>query len=213
MQPSNSTNSPASSEQPDALICAGYKWLFGPYSFSFGYFGEFFDDGQPVEESWMNRVHSDQFSGLTTLQTTYRPKAQRYNMGESSDFIHAAILQDALDQLLRWGVGRVREYALTLGGELVAGLAELTRLGGDRACCRILAESCRSAHLIAVQLPEAWVTEAPLVVEALRSKNVFLSLRGQVLRISLSVFNSSDDIRALLEELSRLLLPSSAAEI
>ncbi|CAE7502291.1 ycbU, partial [Symbiodinium microadriaticum] len=110
----------------------GYKWVFGPYSLSFGYFGEFFDGGVPVEESWMNRVDSHQFSSLTNLKTEYRPKAQRYNMGESSDFIHAAILQDALKQLLRWRVAKVQDYARALSGELVAGLADLAKKGGER---------------------------------------------------------------------------------
>jgi len=41
--------------QPDALICGGYKWLFGPYSMGVGYISEMFDNGKPVEESWMNR--------------------------------------------------------------------------------------------------------------------------------------------------------------
>ncbi len=50
--------------QPDALICAGYKWLLGPYSIGLAYFGEFFDEGVPVEESWMHRMESDNFAKL-----------------------------------------------------------------------------------------------------------------------------------------------------
>jgi hypothetical protein len=58
------------------LVCAAYKWLFGPYSIGFGYYSAFFDDGIPLEESWMNRVGSDNFAGLTSLQAQYRPLAQ-----------------------------------------------------------------------------------------------------------------------------------------
>jgi len=39
--------------QPDALICAAYKWLFGPYNFGFAYYGEKFDNGVPIEENWI----------------------------------------------------------------------------------------------------------------------------------------------------------------
>ena len=31
--------------QPDALICATYKWLLGPYSLGLSYFGPRFDEG------------------------------------------------------------------------------------------------------------------------------------------------------------------------
>ncbi len=36
--------------QPDALICATYKWLLGPYSVSLAYFGPRFDDDVPLED-------------------------------------------------------------------------------------------------------------------------------------------------------------------
>ena len=35
--------------QPDALICAGYKWLFGPYGCAYAYYGRCFDNGEPIE--------------------------------------------------------------------------------------------------------------------------------------------------------------------
>lgn len=63
------------------------------YTTGFAYFGSFFDDGVPVEETWMNRLNSDKFSELTNLQTSYRPKAQRYNMGEFSMFENTIMLQ------------------------------------------------------------------------------------------------------------------------
>jgi selenocysteine lyase/cysteine desulfurase len=39
--------------QPDALVCAGYKWLLGPYSIGLAYYSEYFDEGTPIEESWL----------------------------------------------------------------------------------------------------------------------------------------------------------------
>ena len=29
--------------KPDALVCAAYKWLMGPYGFAVTYYGDFFD--------------------------------------------------------------------------------------------------------------------------------------------------------------------------
>jgi selenocysteine lyase/cysteine desulfurase len=199
--------------QPDALICAGYKWMFGPYSLSFGYFGEFFDNGVPVEESWMNRQDSHVFSSLTNLTQHYRPKAQRYNMGESSDFIHVAMMCDSLRQLLEWRVSSVRDYARELSEELVEGLAVIA---GDRhgdQCCRALPASYRAPHLIAIMLPKGWEEDAGTVVGVLKSRGVFLSLRGPVLRVSVNVFNDRDDVQALLDELQRILFVCDESDV
>ena len=37
--------------RPDALVCAAYKWLLGPYSTGLAYFGPVFDHGTPIEEN------------------------------------------------------------------------------------------------------------------------------------------------------------------
>ncbi|MDH3711661.1 MAG: aminotransferase class V-fold PLP-dependent enzyme, partial [Cyclobacteriaceae bacterium] len=63
---------------PDALICAGYKWLLGPYSLALAYFGPAFDGGIPLEENWINRIGSDDFKGLVRYQEQYHPYAVRY---------------------------------------------------------------------------------------------------------------------------------------
>ena len=72
--------------QPDALICATYKWLLGPYSLGFAYFGSYFDNGSPIEESWLNRKNSEDFSELTNYNDDYKDGANRYCMGESANF-------------------------------------------------------------------------------------------------------------------------------
>ena len=50
--------------QPDALIVAAYKWLLGPYSTAVAYLGPRFDDGVPLEETWLGRAGSDDFKSL-----------------------------------------------------------------------------------------------------------------------------------------------------
>ena len=74
--------------QPDALICAGYKWLFGPYGCGYAYLGPYFDKGNPIEENWANRFIQRNFAGLTEYQSQYKPLANRFNVGESGSFIY-----------------------------------------------------------------------------------------------------------------------------
>ena len=39
----------------NVLVCAGYKWLMGPYSLGVAYYGKSFNNGIPIEENWINR--------------------------------------------------------------------------------------------------------------------------------------------------------------
>lgn len=181
--------------QPDALVCAAYKWMMGPYSTGLAYFGEAFDGGVPVEESWMNRLDSNQFHRLTDYQPAYREKAYRYNMGEHSHFTHMPMLEIALTQLIHWQPERIQTYC---AGLLDNYLPELTALG-----CRIEPASGRGNHLVGVWLPE---TADPMAVQQVLQQNrVSVSARGRALRVAPNVYNEPADMAALTEALSGCL--------
>ncbi len=88
--------------QPDALVCAGYKWLLGPYAIGIAYYGEYFDDGKPIEENWINRKLSEDFTALVNYKSEYQPGALRYEVGERSNFILVPMMTAALKQINRW---------------------------------------------------------------------------------------------------------------
>ncbi|MEL6812840.1 MAG: aminotransferase class V-fold PLP-dependent enzyme, partial [Bacteroidota bacterium] len=73
--------------RPDVLICGGYKWLLGPYGLGVAYFGARFDQGIPLDNNWMNHEGAEDFSNLVNYNPTLKPKAARYDIGESSNFI------------------------------------------------------------------------------------------------------------------------------
>ncbi len=97
-----------------ALVCAAYKWLMGPYSTALAYIHEDFNDGIPLEESWMTRPNSERFERLTQYEKGYKPGAVRFDVGQSSNFILVPMLNEALGQLLDWGIGEIQEYGRQL---------------------------------------------------------------------------------------------------
>ncbi|HBX65139.1 MAG TPA: aminotransferase, partial [Balneolaceae bacterium] len=92
----------------DALICAGYKWLMGPYSIGLAYYGPALDDGNPVEENWINRYESENFANLVNYNDEYQPGALRYEVGEHSNFILVPMMLKAVQQLNQWGVENIQ---------------------------------------------------------------------------------------------------------
>ncbi|ARA92530.1 aminotransferase class V [Rhodothermaceae bacterium RA] len=177
--------------QPDALVCAGYKWLMGPYSLGVAYFGPRFDDGRPLEENWITRRGSEVFSGLVDYVDAYQPGAVRYDVGERSNFILVPMLRAALDQLADWGVAAIQDYGRRLADDLIAEARTLGYAVEDAAW--------RSAHLFGLRLPPDRPRERLLA--ALAARHVVVSVRGEAIRVSAHVYNDEDDMQALLDAL------------
>lgn len=171
----------------DALICASYKWLLGPYSLGLAFFGEKFKDGKPLEESWMNRTNSHIFSELTNYQEEFLPGANRFNVGETSYFILLPMLEKALEQLMAWTPDGIQRYAHSLKTELLD-FQQSRGLGLD------LSEYAAN-HLFALPLPSG--TDPKAIKARLDEQKVFVSVRGQSLRVSINVFNELRDIERL----------------
>ena len=172
----------------DALICTGYKWLFGPYSIGLAYYGGAFDYGVPIEDSWMNKMNAEDFSSLTGYADLYKKGAARYDMGESSHFILLPMLNRALAQILEWQDVSMPTYC----GQLIQPL--LQWLGENKI--PVEEENYRANHLFGFTLPEN--RDRNRFLNTLQEKKIFVSVRGQVIRVSTHIFNTTDDVHQLL---------------
>ncbi|MEN0007041.1 MAG: aminotransferase class V-fold PLP-dependent enzyme [Bacteroidota bacterium] len=174
--------------QPDALICAGYKWLLGPYSIGVAYYGPAFDAFQPVEENWINRHESENFRNLVNYQSAYQPLAGRFSVGEQSNFILVPMLSEALKMLLEWGVPAIQAYAKNLSAPAL----EQLRVWGAMA----EQEADRCGHLFGVRLGGAFHAEK--LKAALEQHQVLVSFRGDAIRIAPNMYNTAEDFDKLL---------------
>lgn len=173
--------------QPDALICAGYKWLFGPYGCGYAYFGEYFDNGNPLEENWSNRLHSENMTGLTSYQPKYKPLANRYSVGEHASFIHIKMQIAALEQVLEWTPKAIQEYCKDITSEAVITLKE----NG----CFVEHDAFRTHHLFGVELPKQM--DIDVLKSTLKEANIFISFRGNYIRLSCHLYNTKNDFKKL----------------
>ena len=174
--------------QPDAMVCAGYKWLFGPYGCGYAYFGAYFDNGNSIEENWSNLLDSENFAELTNYQSEYKPLANRYSVGESGNFIYVRMQIEALKQVLEWTPKAIQEYCESIS---VVAIKELKALG-----CVIEDSNYRTHHLFGIKLPNELDVNA--LKKDLFSKNIFVSFRGNYIRVSCHLFNTADDFKPLI---------------
>ncbi|MFO7445539.1 MAG: aminotransferase class V-fold PLP-dependent enzyme, partial [Ignavibacteriaceae bacterium] len=178
----------------DALICAAYKWLLGPYSIGMAYYSEFFNNGKPIEQTWINRSNAQDFSSLSNYVDGYTPGAGRYNVGEYGNFILLPMLIRSLGQILEWNPAEIQEYAQKLTKPLIDFLRENGFWIED--------DNYRAKHMFGILLPEKINPEEFLL--NLRKRKIAVSVRGKSIRISVHLYNNEADINALIGILSEL---------
>ena len=175
----------------DAVITAAYKWMLGPYSISFGWLGPRYDDGQPLEETWLGRVRSDDFRSLVDHVEEYRPFAARYDVGGRSNFVLLPMAIAALHQIEEWGVERIGAYSR----DLTADLFEPLRRAGFQADD----DDGRAPHLFGLRAPAG--LDNASIRAGLEQRRIHVSLRGAAIRVSAHVYNTEADVAALREAL------------
>lgn len=180
--------------QIDALVCATYKWLLGPYSLALAFISERFNAGKPLEESWMNRANSRNFAGLTDYQPEYLEGASRYDVGETSHFLTLPILRQSIEQILDWDPKRIQDYAGNLKKSLERfQAARNLPLEGNEFVAK---------HLFSLPLPAGQdLNQVKIVLE---KERISVSVRGTSLRVSINVFNVQKDVDRLMEVLDML---------
>lgn len=180
--------------RPDALVCAGYKWMLGPYSIGAAYLGRRFDDADPLEETWLGRKGSEDFGGLVDYEEEYQPGASRHDMGERSNPVTVPMQTAGLRLLLDWGVERIQDYCRDLTRPLTE---EASALGMS-----VEEGEWRSSHLFGLRLPAG--ARPDELAGHLEREGVVVSVRGDALRVSPHLYNDRGDVEALLGVLRRL---------
>jgi selenocysteine lyase/cysteine desulfurase len=172
----------------DVLVAATYKWLLGPYGSAIAYYSSEFDHGKPVEESWANRLHSDDFANLVNYQDSYRAGAKRYEVGQASDFIQVPMLKEAFQQLINWNPKQIEAYCRSLIGEKLRPFIDAGLAPSEK--------DAMSSHLFGIQIPEHIALSS--LHNKLRKRGIYVSFRGQSVRISPNVYNTSEELALLL---------------
>jgi len=180
--------------QPDFLIAGAYKWLLGPYSYGWMYVDPKWHGGEPLEETWLGRNGCEDFSALANYRDDYQPGALRFDVGERSNFALTPIAVDALETLLRWGAGDISAYLGTLTDCLATGAQQLGLNVPDA--------SLRAPHIVGLRFDG----RVPACLPArFAAENIFVSVRGQSIRVAPHVYNDAADVDRFLVVLEREL--------
>jgi selenocysteine lyase/cysteine desulfurase len=179
--------------RPDFLVTAGYKWLMGPYSQGYLYVAPRWREGRPLEHNWLLRAGSEDFTRLVDYRDDFQPGARRFDMGERSNFVSVPMAIAALRQLQGWGIADIQET--------LRGLTRQVAAGAQALGLEVAPEPLRAGHLLGLKRPGGY---APDVSAQLAARQVFVSVRGDSLRVSPHLYNTEADVHRLLEALEAI---------
>lgn len=180
-----------SAVRPDFVVTVGYKWLLGPYSQSYMWAAPDRRDGTPIEFNWITRAGSEDFASLVTYRDDFRAGARRYDVGEMSNFVLLPMAVAALEHIADWGPDRI-----------AASIRPLTERAANEALeIGFSATARHAAHLIGLRRPGGLRKG---LGEALAREGIYVSVRGDSIRVGPHLYNTEGDIGLLVDALRRL---------
>lgn len=180
--------------QPDYLITVGYKTLLGPYSQGYMWVSPEHRLGMPLEHGWITRAGSEDFAGLVDYKSDYQPGARRFDVGERSNFVLVPMATAALTQILEWGSGSIAAY--------VAGLTSIAETAAAGLGLQPIPADRRGPNLMGVRVPGGPPGD---LSKRLAAEGIFVSVRGDSIRIAPHVYNDRDDVDRLFAALAKIL--------
>ncbi len=172
---------------PDFLITVGYKWLMGPYGLGYLYAADqYCETGKPIEFSWLNKMGSEDFSGLVEYVDEYKPGARRFDVGEFPSFTNVQMAIAALTQILDWGVENIQETIAVLTGEIEN---KAKAMGFETP-----EKTSRTGHIIGIRFPGKNVAD---LNKKLIENKISISIRGNSMRVAPHLYNGREDIEKL----------------
>ncbi len=172
--------------RPDFMVVAGYKWLFCPYGVSFLYVADQHLKGIPLEENWISRIGSEDFSALSDYEGHYQPGARRFDVGERASFSNIAASVEALDMLDNWGVD-------TISREIKYTNQKIAKIFSERGF-EVTDESDRAPHFQSARLAGY---ETCKIAGILAKQGVYVSQRGDRLRMAPHLYTDQSDLDRL----------------
>ena len=187
--------------QPDLLLCAGYKWLLGPYKCCFAVVGDALLGWQPLEYTWLGREGHQNQGNFTNYHARMQSNARRFDVGERANWINLPMLTESIRQLRTWGVDAVEQYCQGLTATLHEALAEEPARG-----FALPAAADHAPHLLGISLGggKHGGLDPHKVAGALAERNIIVSVRGSSVRVSPNVYNTDEDMHALLSALREI---------
>ncbi len=175
----------------DAMAVAGYKWLLGPYGAGLVYISSRIQDRLDLQVvNWLSIEGAEEFDSLPRDEVPLPRAARIFDVPETANFLNLYALEASLEFIERAGVRTVSEHCTHLLERLAA---ELGRRGYTVLYPH---EPERRSTILSFRAGSFEATED--LHKRLRARDVAVSLRHGLIRVSPYLYNNEMDIDRLL---------------
>jgi len=183
----------------DAYACSTQKGLFGLYGMGLLYCRA--ECAERLQPAYLSRFGVDlgdaSEADLGSFEYRLLPGARRFDLG-NYNFTAAASLDVSLEYLARYGKPAIESYVLGLSHSLARGLLELGLPVSGGAPGPHLAHIVTVGDMAAGGHDSTNDTRMQSLYQYISERQVKLSIRRGVLRFSLHLYNTAQDVERLL---------------
>lgn len=182
----------------DGLVCAGWKWLCGPYATGFCWLRPELRDSLIYNQSyWLSLLTSDDL-GQDSLDLTLAEDVggRRYDVFGTANFFNFTAFAAAVEYLLAIGIETIEAHDQALVARLLEGLPR------DRF--DILSPETRPARSTLVLISAKDKGRNRAIYDGLAAAGIHVAFRAGSLRLSPHVYNTPYDIDRALAALKAL---------
>lgn len=181
----------------DGLVCAGWKWLCGPYATGFCWLRPDLRESLVYNQSyWLAMLTSDDL-GQESLDLTLAADVggRRYDVFGTANFFNFTALAASIEYLLGIGIEAVEAHDQALVERFLAGLPR------DRFDVLSPEKGPARSTLVLISAKERARNRA--IYETLAAEGIHVAFRSGSLRLSPHVYNTADDIDRALAALQK----------
>src|SRR5262249_18931226 len=155
-----------------------------PYSLGFLYVAPRRQNGRPIEHNWIARRDSEDFAGLVNYKDEFQGGARRFDVGERSNFALMPVAESSLKLITEWTVSRI-QASLRLRTRAIA------ERGRREFGIGSVPSHRRAGHYLGLRFAGGVPPDLPA---RLAANGVFVSVRGQAMRVTPHLWNTDEDV-------------------
>jgi selenocysteine lyase/cysteine desulfurase len=179
----------------DAVVCAGYKWLLGPYGTGFCWIKkEVRQQLNYAQNYWISLMDEGSLNteGAITLKDDHT--ARRYDVFGTANFFNYVPWVASIKYLLSIGLDNVHQHNQALVDQIIDGLDE------ERFSLISPRPKKERTNIVVFSYKDA--SQNSHLCEFLKGKGFYLALWKNKLRVSPHLYNTSQEIEGLLAALN-----------
>jgi len=180
----------------DAVVCAGYKWLLGPYGTGFCWIRkEVQENLNYAQNYWISLMDEASLNSEGPINLKDDHTARRYDVFGTANFFNYVPWQASIEYLLKVGLDNVNKHNQILVNKIVDGL--------EQERFDLISPRSQNERTNIVVFSHKDAKQNPYLFEFLKSKGFYLALWRNKLRVSPHIYNTLQEMESLLKTLEQ----------